>query len=137
MFGLGDLFDRHGTVDELVFDDAFFEHLAQRATFDKHRVSLAEILQAHQTCPRYYVNVAQQSSSTESDTSTLSSGKAATLDAAAQRRAPIVMLGATNSGRVLKVPLVPTDTRGIWRPITAFQANTHDRQRYEEGQANE
>jgi hypothetical protein len=137
MFGLEDLFGAYGTVDELELGDRLLEHLRERATFKKHVVSLAEIVQAHEGAPRYYLNEGSTAGSTATATGRPSSEGTQDNPRTGNprdRAAPIVMLGATDAGRILKVPLVPTDYWGIWRPITAFEANTYDRKRYEEGQ---
>lgn len=39
----------------------------------------------------------------------------------------ILLIGATDGGRVLTVPLAPTDDPTIWRPATAFDASRHQR----------
>ena len=103
------LFSRHGEVDALELDDAFQSHLAERATYAKHDVALSEVLQVHANAPKYFIN-------------------------SGTHRAPIVMVGPTLAGRFLCVPLEPTGRFGVWRPVTAFQANTHHRNRYVEQQ---
>jgi uncharacterized DUF497 family protein len=45
------------------------------------------------------------------------------------RRASHLMVGATRSGHILVVP-VEDWGRGIWRPVTAFTANTWQVRRY-------
>ena len=80
----------------------------QRRQYDKHYVSAKELRQAHAGAPEYFVN--------EPET----------------RRAPLVLIGPTYSDRMIVVPIEPTHTRCVWRPVTAFEANTHDRERYEE-----
>ena len=47
------------------------------------------------------------------------------------RRAPIIMVGPTEVGRIVCVPIEPTHTRGLWHPVTAFEANIRDKERYE------
>jgi len=39
----------------------------------------------------------------------------------------ILLIGETDGGRVLTVPLAPTDDPGTWRPATAFDASRHQR----------
>jgi hypothetical protein len=39
----------------------------------------------------------------------------------------ILMIGETNGGRLLTVPLAPTDDPTTWRPATAFDASHHHR----------
>jgi uncharacterized DUF497 family protein len=45
------------------------------------------------------------------------------------RRASHVMVGPTQSGRVLVVPIEDWG-RGVWRPVTAFEANAWQVRRY-------
>jgi len=45
------------------------------------------------------------------------------------RRASHVMVGRTHSGRMLIVPIEDWG-RGVWRPVTAFEANTWQVRRY-------
>lgn len=45
------------------------------------------------------------------------------------RRASHVMVGPTRSGRVLVVPIEDWG-RGVWRPVTAFEANGWQARRY-------
>lgn len=97
----------HGRVEELDLDDEFQAHLTERATYEKHVVTLAEVLEVHLRQPMYFENHGEG------------------------RRAPIIMVGPTDAGRFLCVPLEPTGRKGVWRPVTAFQANTHHRQSYE------
>lgn len=136
MFGFAELFERFGTVDALEFRDAFREHLMERATFDKHRVTLAEILQVHRGNPRYFLN--EGSPPTASSRSTSEQGRSSeTPHPVESHRAPIVMVGPTDAGRILTVPLVPAGQYGAWRPVTAFQSNTHHKTRYFEGLSDE
>jgi hypothetical protein len=39
----------------------------------------------------------------------------------------ILLIGETDGGRLLTVPLVPTDDPTTWRPATAFDASRHHR----------
>jgi len=91
---------------ELELDDEFHEHLAVRAIYAKHDVLMIEVLQIHANLPKYYLN--------------LGTG----------RRAPLIMVGPTDACRFLCVPIEPTRRHGVWRPITAFEANTHHVERY-------
>ena|SRR5581483_4335101 len=100
------LFADHGRVDELDFDDELRQHLATRAGYTKHHVRLSEIQEVLDGAPRFFLN------------------------RAAGGRAPIVMVGPTEAGRFLTVPLEPTGRFGVWRPVTAFQSNTHHREAY-------
>ena len=102
------LFSTYGTVDELELDDALWEHLREGGTYSKHEVSLSEILQVFVDSPRFFLNTSPTG------------------------RAPLIMLGPTIAGRMLCVPIEPTGKLGIWRPVTAFEANSHHRQRYRE-----
>lgn len=105
---LQDLFATHGTVDELELDDALWEHLLERGTYAKHEDALSEILQAFAGSPRFSLN------------------------ASPTGRVPLIMLGPCVNGRLLRVPIEPTGKRGIWRPVTAFEANAHHRRRFNE-----
>ena len=40
--------------------------------------------------------------------------------------ATILMIGPTNGGRLLTVPLAPTKTDGLWRPATAFESSARE-----------
>lgn len=97
----------HGPVEALYFDEALEQHL-QEYDYEKHRVTLSEIGEVLQSAPRFFEN-------------------------RIGRRAPLIMVGPTKSGRLLVVPVEPTHVAGLWYPVTAFEANTHDRERYEEG----
>lgn len=105
------IFSEHGRIDELELDDRFQEHLRERATYDKHRVSLTEVLQVHANQPKYFLNGSPQPG-----------------------RAPVVMVGPTFEGRILSVPVEPAERFGVWRPKTAFEANVHHIARYKESQ---
>jgi hypothetical protein len=99
----------HGAVEELDFDDDFAEHMADvRRQFQKHAVSEREIREVHVGEPEYFQNRAERG------------------------RAPVIMLGPTKAGRMVAVPVEPTHRNGVWRPVTAFEANAHDRERYKE-----
>jgi hypothetical protein len=39
----------------------------------------------------------------------------------------VLMIGETDAGRLLVVPLAPTDDPTTWRPATAFDASRHHR----------
>jgi hypothetical protein len=101
-------FARRGAVRLLRFDAAFRSHLASRATYAKHRVSIAEIAQVHGGQPQYFLNMSKS-------------------------RAPIIMVRPTPAGRWLCVPIAPTRQQGVWRPVTAFEANTHHIRWYQQG----
>ncbi len=102
---LAGLFSQYGHVDELDIDEEFDEHLRERAVFEKHRVMLSEVLEVQEGTPRYFRN-------------------------RGGRRAPVIMVGLTVAGRILCVPIEPTGRQGVWRPVTAFEANTHDKERF-------
>ena len=96
----------HGPVQELELDDALWHHLRDRGTYAKHIVKLTEIVEVHGDVPKLFVN------------------------SSATGQAPIVMVGPTATGRMLCIPLVPTGKWGVWKPVTAFEANTHHREKY-------
>jgi hypothetical protein len=100
------LFETHGKVEALECDDDLAQHLRDRGFYPKHAVAISEILEAHAGQPRYFAN------------------------AGTGRRAPVIMVGRTQAGRVIVVPIEPTSRRGVWRPVTAFEANAHHRERY-------
>jgi hypothetical protein len=100
------LFESNGEVDELELVEELEEHLVERAVYGKHRVSLGEVLEVRSVAPKYFAN------------------------AGSGHRAPVVMVGPTRKGRMLCVPIEPSGRRGLWRPVTAFEANTHHRDRY-------
>ena len=99
------LFAENGRVEYLNLDYALATHLQERGISGKHIVSFAEILEVHQNVPEYFEN---------------SPG----------RRAPAVMVGPTREGRFFCVPIEPTSTRGVWKPVTAYTANTHHIERH-------
>ena len=69
-----------------------------------HGVSILEVLEVLDLEPRFFVN-------------------------RRARRASHVMLGPTIAGRLLVVPIEDWG-RAIWRPVTAFEANTWQSRRY-------
>jgi uncharacterized DUF497 family protein len=69
-----------------------------------HGVTIMEVLEVMDNQPRFFTN-------------------------RRARRASHVMIGPTRSGRVLVVPIEDWG-RGIWRPVTAFDANGWQAQRY-------
>ena len=106
---IANLFDAHGAVTELDFDDAFGAHMAsERRGYEKYAVSEREIREVQSGRPQFFENTGRQ-------------------------RAPLIMLGPTRSDRVLVIPLEPTHRWGVWRPVTAFEANAHHKKRYREG----
>jgi hypothetical protein len=74
------------------------------AKFADHRVTIIDVLDVLDLEPRFFVN-------------------------RRARRASHVMVGPTHSGRV---PVAPIEEwgRGIWRPVTAFEANEWQVRRY-------
>ena len=111
MQALDDLFDVHGIVGAIECDAAFVEHMAsEERNYEKHAVTPGEIEEALANAPVFSEN----------------EGK----------RAPLVMVGLTRAGRMLVAPLEPTGRRGVWRAVTAFEANAHHRGRYEEETTN-
>lgn len=101
-----DTFSRYGGVEELELDDTLWEHLQERGTYAKHEVLLGEIVQVFTGSPRFFLNSSPSG------------------------RAPLIMVGPTDGGHVLCIPIEPTGRHGIWRPVPAFEANTHHRRRY-------
>ena len=101
------LFEAHGSVRELEIDEEFAEHMAEvKRRYPKHQISPVEVIEVHQNEPEYFDNVGEN------------------------RRAPVIMVGSTNSGRLVSVPIEPTNKKGIWHPVTAFESNSHHRRRY-------
>ena len=105
---VAELFEQVGPVEELQIDDEFLAHMAERGTYQKHRVAVVELLEVHAGAPRYFLN----------------SGTG---------RAPLLMVGRTGAGRWVCVPIEPTGQHGVWRAVTAFEANAHNRSRYAGG----
>ena len=101
------IFEYYGRVEEIELDEDLERHLIERGITEKHIVSFSEILEVLYGTPRFFDNLPG-------------------------RRAPIAMVGPTREGRVLYVPIEPTGKLGVWRPVTAFTANTHHVERYEE-----
>jgi uncharacterized DUF497 family protein len=69
-----------------------------------HGIDIVEVLEALDREPRFFAN-------------------------RAERRASHVMVGPTTAGRLLVVPIEDWG-RGIWRPVTAFDANAWQARRY-------
>ena len=102
------LFAHNGRVDELQLDEELQQHLLEpEHDYEKHIVTLAEIMEVHTGKPGYFENDKGQ-------------------------RAPVVMLGPTKANRMLFVPIEPTGAWGVWRAVTAFSANTHSIERYQQ-----
>ena len=74
------------------------------AKFADHGVTVLDVLDVLDLEPRFFVN-------------------------RRARRASHVMVGRTRSGRVLIVPIEDWG-RGVWRPVTAFEANRWQVRRY-------
>ena len=45
--------------------------------------------------------------------------------------APYILIGETHGGRLLPVPIDPTETPEVWRPRTAWDSSPGERERYE------
>ena len=103
------LFEEFGRVEELDIDEEFISHMADESKqYQKHMISLKEIRQVHGWYPEYFIN----------------SGEG--------KRAPVILVGPTDAGRMIVVPIEPTRIKGIWHPVTAFDANNHHIDRYQE-----
>jgi hypothetical protein len=50
--------------------------------------------------------------------------------------APIIMIGPTDGGRFLTVPLGRTGVEGRWRPATAWASSRGELARYDAGRSN-
>lgn len=46
------------------------------------------------------------------------------------RSATLLMIGPSSGGRLLTVPLAPTETYGLWRPATAWSSSPSEIARY-------
>lgn len=103
------LLDRYGSVEELQVDDDFRRHMAERSFYKEHRVTISEILEVFDGRPSFFAN-------------------------GGSKRAAIIMVGPTTRGRILCIPLEPTGLFGVWRLVTAFEANASHRARYQEDQ---
>jgi hypothetical protein len=77
---------------------------ANEAKLAAHRVTIVEVLEVLDQEPRFFRN-------------------------RADRRASHVMVGPTLAGRLLVVPIEDWGL-GIWRPVTAFEANAWQANRY-------
>lgn len=80
-----------------------FDALNERKLAE-HSVTIMDVLEVMDIQPRFFAN-------------------------RRERRASHVMIGPTRSGRLLVVPIEDWG-RGIWRPVTAFDANGWQAQRY-------
>ena len=74
------------------------------AKFADHATTIVDVLDVQDVEPRCFVN-------------------------RRARRASYVMVGSTRSGRVLVVPIEDWG-RGVWRPVTAFDASAWQVRRY-------
>lgn len=104
---INDILSAFGPVTDIELDDTLREHLRERGIYGKHRVSLPEILQVHHSNHKLFVNSSPSG------------------------RAPLVMVGVTARGRFLCIPIETTGKWGVWRAVTAFEANTHHIERYQ------
>lgn len=84
---------------------ALFFDDENESKFARHRVTAGEVQEVHSKWPRYYENTSA-------------------------RRATHVMVGPTRQGRMLVVPIERVGSRGIWRPVTAFEATPGQAARY-------
>jgi hypothetical protein len=75
------------------------------AEFGRHHVSAHEILQVLDSAPVFFRNRKRHS-------------------------ATILMVGPTNGGRMLTVPLAPLPIEGVWRPATAWDSDPDEALRY-------
>jgi hypothetical protein len=48
------------------------------------------------------------------------------------RTADYIMIGVTHGGRVIAAPIVQTAVEGRWRPVTAWEASSTEKARYEQ-----
>ena len=80
--------------------------LKSRDNTQSIRSLLLRVIEVHQNEPEYFDNVGED------------------------RRASVIMIGMTNSGRTVSVPIEPTNKKETWRPVTAFESNSHHRRRY-------
>ena len=84
---------------------ALFFDDENEAKFANHRVTAGEVQEVHDKWPKYYEN-------------------------GPDRRATHVMVGPTGHGRMLVVPIERLGLRGLWRPVTAFEAAPDQAARY-------
>jgi hypothetical protein len=75
------------------------------AEFGRHHVSAVEILQVLDNAPVFFRN-------------------------RKRHRATILMVGPTDGGRMLTVPLAPLPVEGVWRPATAWDSDPDETLRY-------
>lgn len=102
-------FATHGRIEELNIDEEFATHMADEGRqYGKHNVTEKEVREVHSNFPEYFINKGEN------------------------KRAPIILVGSTNTGRMIVVPIEPTHIKSVWRPVTAFAANAHDIERYQE-----
>jgi hypothetical protein len=96
-------FQDYGEVQVLDRPPDFEEHVRER----KHSVSFLEVLEVHSDYLRteYFYNEGH-------------------LEGEPDRDAPILMLGYTQAGRFLCVPITPADTRGHWLALTAYEPDS-------------
>lgn len=87
-------------VYELEFDDD-----NEAEMWHPHRVTPREVVQVLDRAPKFFPN---------------KKGHSATL----------LMIGRTDGGRLLTVPLAACAVEGLWRPATAFGADPHEQSLY-------
>ena len=103
--GFESLAARHGRVSQLLFLPDFEDHVRQAG----RHVSMTEVLAVLAISPRFFDNEGEN------------------------RSAPALMLGPTSMGRILKVPIAPTESWGCWIVLTAYDAGAEDKVRYQGG----
>ena len=102
-----ELFKAYGRVEELNIDAGFAMHMAGPGRqYPKHIVTGKEVRQVYSAAPEYFENTGED------------------------RKAPIIMVGPTDAGRMVCVPIAPTHIEGLWYPVTAFEATAHHILRY-------
>lgn len=84
-------------------DGLLFDDLNE-AKFARHRVTVGEVQEVYDNEPRFYRN-------------------------GPGRRASHVMLGPTDSGTLLAVPIEEVGD-GVWRPVTAFKPRPEQAERF-------
>jgi hypothetical protein len=81
-------------IDEVEVNDAFLAHMADRHHFVR-AIEVQEVLDGN---PVFFTNEDQRG----------------------EHRAPVIMVGRTRRGRLLAIPIAPTERPGVWRAVTAF-----------------
>ena len=84
--------------------EGFYFDEQNQAKLASHDVTIREAYQVLETAPRALRNHSQG--------------------------APWVIIGPTASGRMLTLPIDPTDDPGIWRPRTGYDSSRKENRRY-------